>query len=278
MELRRRNVERKRDVAAELEPGVGDCRGDQIKRIAVARQVGSEPALVADTGRQTAGLQHGLQRVVGLRAPLERLGERAGADRSDHELLDVDVGVSVRPAVEDVQHRYGQQVCRRPADVPEERQLDRLGGRPRDGERHTEHGVRTEVALVVRAVHVDHQLIHKPLLGRIQVDQPGADLLEHRIHGTLDALAPIARLAVVPELDRLERPGRRTAGNGGAPDRAVLEEDLALDGRIAARVEDLAGADALDVRHGQTPRWKPDGRCGLACSPCQDVRRQARRA
>ena len=50
-------------------------------------------------------------------------------------------------------------------------------------------------------------------------------------------------------LDRLEGAGGGTRGNGGARDGAVIEGDLDLDGGVAARVEDLAGADGFDGGH-----------------------------
>ena len=48
-------------------------------------------------------------------------------------------------------------------------------------------------------------------------------------------------------------PGRRARGHGGAADGARLEPDVHLDGRIAARVEDLARVDAGD--RGHRPPW-----------------------
>ena len=102
------------------------------------RQVGREAALVAEAGGEAALLQHRLQRVVDLGAPLQRLAEGRRADRRDHELLDVDAGVGVRAAVEDVHHRHRQHVGVRPADVAEQRQLGRLGGRLGHRERDAE--------------------------------------------------------------------------------------------------------------------------------------------
>jgi hypothetical protein len=65
--------------------------------------------------------------------------------------------------------------------------------------------------------------------------------------GMLDALAEIKPLVAVAELDCLV-PSRRSARrNCGAADLAGCESDLDLDGRVAARVEDLARADAGDL-------------------------------
>ena len=112
------------------------------------RQVGREAALVAEAGGQALALQHGLERVVDLGAPAQRLAEGRRADRRDHELLDVDVGVGVRAAVEDVHHRHRQQVRVRAAEVAEQRQLGGLGGGLGDRERDAEDRVGAEPGLV----------------------------------------------------------------------------------------------------------------------------------
>ena len=74
-ELGRRDVERQRDVGAEREAGLADRLDDQVERLAVGRQVRGEAALVAEAGGEAAALQHGLQRVVDLGAPAQRLAK-----------------------------------------------------------------------------------------------------------------------------------------------------------------------------------------------------------
>ena len=135
------------DVAGRL-----DRLEDEVERGAVGLEVGGEAALVAEAGGEAALVQHLLEGVVDLGAPAQRLAEGRRADRGDHELLDVDVGVGVRAAVEDVHHRDGQDVRVGAADVAEERQPGRLGRGVRDGERDAEDGVGAEVLLVGRAV------------------------------------------------------------------------------------------------------------------------------
>ena len=102
-------------------------------------------------------MQQRLERVVGLRPPAQRLGERRGADRHDHELLEVDVVVRVRAAVEDVHHRHRAARARRCR-----RRSGRAAGRarrprPSPPPGHAEDGVGAERALVVGAVEVDHE-------------------------------------------------------------------------------------------------------------------------
>ena len=144
------------------------------------RQVRREAALVAEAGGQAARLQHALEGVVDLGAPAQRLGEGRRADRGDHELLDVDVGVGVRAAVEDVHHRHRQHVGVRAADVAEQRQV---GATPRRRARRRarRRGSRWRRAcdLFGRAVQVDQRLVDQALLGGLEADQLGPDLVEH---------------------------------------------------------------------------------------------------
>ena len=80
--------------------------------------------------------------MIHLGALAQCLAEGGSADRGDHELLDVDAGVGMRTAVEDVHHRDGQHVGVRAADVAEERQAGRLSSSLGNGERDTEDRVR----------------------------------------------------------------------------------------------------------------------------------------
>jgi hypothetical protein len=80
-----------------LVAGALDRLEDQVERGAVGLEVGREAALVAEAGGQALLLEHRLERVVDLGAPAQRLAEGGRADRGDHELLDVDIGVGVAP-------------------------------------------------------------------------------------------------------------------------------------------------------------------------------------
>src|SRR4029079_2041709 len=56
-------------------------------------------------------------------------------------------------------------------------------------------------------------------------------------------------VATVAQLDRLELTCRRTRRNRSAARRTRGQVDLHLDGRVATRVQDLAGMHALDCAH-----------------------------
>ena len=135
-----------------------------------ARSGAKPPSSPTAVDRPAVGQQL-LERVVGLGAPAQRLGEARRAERHDHELLQVDVVVGVRAAVEHVHHRRRQDVGVGAADVAEQRQASLVGRGVGDGERHAEDGVGAEAGLVVGAVEVDERLVDAALVGGLEPEQ-----------------------------------------------------------------------------------------------------------
>ena len=157
-------------------------------------------------------------------------------------------------AVEDVHHRHRQQ--RRLAAAVElgEVAVERLAGVGRRGlgrgQGDPEQRVGAEAALVRGAVELDHRLVERALLGGAGAGQRRGDLAVDVGDGARDALAGPG-VATVAQLDRLELAGRGAGGNRGQTAGAGLQRDFDLDGRIAARVEDLARVDGGDGAHGR---------------------------
>ena len=104
------------------------------------------------------------------------------------------------------------------------------------------------LALLGVRVELEHRLVDDPLVVGGEALDGRADLLDHRVDGLADALAEVA-VPAVAQLDRLEGAGGGAAGHHRPGERSVVEEDLDLDGGVAARVEDLAGADGFDGCH-----------------------------
>ena len=187
--------------------------------------------------------------MVDLGAPAQRLAEGGCADGGDHELLNVNVGIRVGAAVEDVHHGDGQDVGVGAAQVLVEGKIRVLGGGLGDGEGDAQDGVRAKFALVGGAVQVDHGLVDVTLVVGFLTDELGGDLLDDSVNGVLNALAEVAALVAIATLDGLERAGGRAGGDGRARSGAILEDDLNLDGRVTARVEDLACTNAFNNCH-----------------------------
>ncbi len=242
-----------------------DRSGDELERRPVVRQGRCEAALVTESGRVAGLLQHALEGVVDLGAVAHGVGEGGRTDRRDHELLDVDVGVGVRATVEDVHHRDGEHVRVGTTEVAEQRQLRGQGRGLGHCERDAEDGVRAEAGLVGGAVQVDHRLIEQPLLGGLESDDLSRDLDLSGLDRVEDALAAVP-LSAVTTLGGLEGAGRGSGRDGGASHRVVVEQDLHFDRGVATGVEDFAGNDRVDERHGHS-LWAPPGGDAIACAP-----------
>ena len=151
-ELAGRRIERERNLVASLVAGLRDRVDDELQRLLVGGEAGRETSLVPHSGGQLLLLEHALERVIDLGHRAQGLRVRRGADRAHHELLQVDRGVGVRAAVEDVGEGQGQQVRLRAAQVAVERHAGGLGGRVRHGERDAQQGVGAEPRLVWSSV------------------------------------------------------------------------------------------------------------------------------
>ena len=195
-------------------------------------------------------MQKRLQRVEGLGADSKRLGERLGADRHDHELLEVDRVLGVDAAVDDVHHRHRQDVRVGAADVAIQRKAGLGGRRPGDRKRGAEDRVRAQVALVVGAVELDERCVHPALVGRVHPGERGGDRGVHVAHRREDALPAVAALVAVAQLDRLVCPGRRARRHGRPAAHSRVEDGLDLDGGVSPRVEDLVAVQRVDRAHG----------------------------
>ena len=170
VDLARRRVERDEDVLAGHVAGALDAAHEHLQRLLVGAEVGREAALVAARRAEAGVVQRLLQRVEDLGAHPQALRERRRARRHDHELLEVDLVVGVRAAVEDVHHRHGQDPRLLAAEVAPERQADVRGRGVRGGERHAEDRVGAQARLVRRAVELDQRAVDRELVERVVPD------------------------------------------------------------------------------------------------------------
>ena len=210
---------------------------------------GREAALVADRGRVALLLEGALERVEGLGPGAQRVREAGEAVRDDHELLEVDLVVGVRAAVQDVHEGHGQRARVDAADVAVERQAGGLGRGLGDRQRDGQDRVRAELRLELGAVEVDHQPVDERLVERVLADHLAGELVVHRRDGLQHALAEVAALVAVAQLHRLALARRGARRHGGAAHGAALEDHLDLDGGVAAAVEDLPREDRINRCH-----------------------------
>ena len=142
------------------------------------------------------------------------------------------------------------------ADVAVERHAALVGDGLGRGQRHAEDRVGAEPALGVGAVERAERRVEHALIGGVEAGDRLADLAVHVRDRVLHALAAVADLAVA-ELDRLVRAGAGSARDRGPAPGPADELDLDLDGRVAARVEDLPPGDVIDDAHVHS--------CGECC-------------
>ena len=153
-------------------------------------------------------------------------------------------------AIDDVHHRHRQRPRRGAADIAIERHVEGFRGGLGDCQRDAENGVGAEAALVRRAVEIDHDLVDLDLLLGVHVAERLEDLAVDGLDRLLHALAEIARLVAVAQLDRLMRAGGGARRHRGAAHRAVFQHHIDFDRGIAAAVENFAADDVDDGGHG----------------------------
>ena len=117
----------------------------------------------------------------------------------------------------------------------------------RGGEAHGQDGVGAEPLLVLGAVELDHRRVERGLVERVEAGDRVGDLAVDRVDRAGHALAEIAALVAVAQLDRLARAGGGARRHGRAAEGAALQDDVGLDGGVAAAVQDLAAADRDDL-------------------------------
>mmetsp|Transcript_19656 Transcript_19656/g.36931 ORF Transcript_19656/g.36931 Transcript_19656/m.36931 type:complete len:493 (-) Transcript_19656:67-1545(-) len=213
-----------------------------------------EAALVADECGVAAelGLDDLLEVVKDLAPDGHGLAEALGSRGNDEKFLKGELVPRVLSSVDDVEARdgegFGDGIAGDVGVVLPER--DGLGGGSGlgGGEGDSEDGVGAEVALVRRPVGLEHGFINTPLIrGVHSLDRIG----QHRVdvlHGLQHAL-PHVPAPSVPKFDRLVD-ARGRSGRDGGGEGTVGGRDVDLDGRIAARVDDLPADDVRDGRHG----------------------------
>ena len=143
-------------------------------------------------------------------------------------------------AVDDVHHGRGQHLGVDAAQVLVQGQAQVFAGGTGAGHGHAQHGVGAQTALVVGAVQVDEGVVQLHLLQGVQAQQGVSDLAVDVLHGLGHALAAVT-LAAVTQFQGLTAAGGGAGRHGRAAAVAGLQRNFHFHGRIAARIQDLAG-------------------------------------
>jgi hypothetical protein len=241
-------IEGDRHLLAGLIARRADAGHEHLQGLLVGLQIGREAALVAAGGGQAPLLQRGLQRVEDLRAHAQALREGGGAERHDHELLEVHAVVGVGAAVEHVHHRHRQYVRLLAAQVAPQGQALLGGLRVGRRQRHPEDRIGAQARLAGGAIQRDQGRVQTALVGRVEAAHRRGDLALHVGHGARHALSPPLATAVA-QLRGLELAGGCPRGHRRAAPRAAAQSQLDLHRGVAAAVEDLARVNLLDLAH-----------------------------
>jgi len=104
-------------------------------------------------------------------------------------------------------------------------------------------------------VEVDQRAVEARLVETVEPGDRLGDLGVDVADGLRHPLAA-PRRAAVAQLGRLELARRGAGGHRGAPLGAGAQHQVDLDGRVAARVEDLARMERLDLAQGWVSSFK----------------------
>ena len=198
-EFRGGTIEGKAHIVARLVARFLHRLHDKIERCRCAGQTGCKAALVTHIGIVAFRRKFFLQRMEDLRSHANGLANGVGSDRHDHEFLKINRVVGVFATVDDVHHRNRHEVRVGSTDIAVKRQPGSIGGRLCDGKRHTQNGIRSEFALILGAIKLDHRLVDEDLVLGIQVRQGFQNGTVDRLYGLLHTFAQIA-LTAIPEL------------------------------------------------------------------------------
>ena len=172
-------------------------------------------------------------------AHAQGFGKTRGAEGNDHELLQVDGIVGVRAAIQNIHHGHGQQPRACASQIAIERRAPGCRCRARGGQRNGQDRIGAQTALIRRAIEIDHDAIDGGLLrGFVPVKRRG-DFLAYVSDRIANALAEIARLIAIAQLDGFMLAGRSAGGHGGLPPAAVGEKDFSFHGRVPAGIQDF---------------------------------------
>ena len=168
------------------------------------------------------------------RAVAQRFPEGGRSGRNDHELLEVDGGVGVGAAVDDVHHRYGEHFCVGAAQVPVQGLLELLGSGLGQGQGNAQNGVGAQFGLVERAVQGAHERVRRGLFRRFQADEGGRDDVADVVYGLGDALALVAGRVSVAQLPGFMFARGGSAGDGRSACGSAFQVHVRLNGGVAA--------------------------------------------
>mmetsp|Transcript_27136 Transcript_27136/g.46780 ORF Transcript_27136/g.46780 Transcript_27136/m.46780 type:complete len:319 (-) Transcript_27136:276-1232(-) len=173
-----------------------DGRDDELESFTVAQDVGCEATLVTNIGSILAilVLDDRFQVVIDLSSHAHGLLERGGADREDHELLHGQLVASVRAAVDDVEcwdgeNEFVSRLASELSDVLVKGQAHLSSTSTTHSQRDAKNSISTILLLGLSSIELEHEPVDLELLGGVQANKLGPQLLIHILDGGQDTFA-----------------------------------------------------------------------------------------
>ena len=168
----------------------------------------------------------------------QRIGKGLGANRLDHELLDIHIVVGMLATVDDIHHRYRHRIFTRGAiqvgNMRVQRHTLGMGRGLGCSQGDRENRVGAQGRLVLGTVQLDHRAVQTGLVGGIAPHQQFPDRTIDIGHGLEHALAQVAALVAITQLERLARTGGSTRGCTRGAERATIQGNVGFDSGVAA--------------------------------------------
>ena len=175
-----------------------------------------------------------LQGVEHFSATTDGFGERRSTLGDDHEFLEIDRGIAMRAAVDDVHHRHGQHLGVRAAEVLVKRLAQLISRSLGNRQGGAQDGVRTEIGLGLGAIGSKHEAVETHLIGGVAADDRISDGAVHGFHGLEHALAQIALLVPVAQFQRFVLASAGAAWDCCTANRTAFEMNVHFHGGVAA--------------------------------------------
>ena len=235
------------EIGPRLIPGVLDGGDHVVQHLELIFQVRSISALISHCRGVSFLFQILSQLVIHLCAPSEGFLERRRSYRHDHELLDIDGVRCMLSAVQDVHHRHRKRRSVDPAEESVKRDTERCSSGLRTSQRNCQNGVRSEAALVFRAVQRHHLSLDTEDVRCVLSDEQVSYLVIDKRNCLCNALSAVTGLVTVSQLQGLINTCGCSAWSISVSYGPVLKMDLRLNGRVAPRIKDLAANNVNDL-------------------------------
>src|SRR6185437_9531043 len=210
VQLRRGNVDCESDILSSPVARRLHCLDECVERLLIVRQIRREATLVSHCGRQSALAQHLLERVKYFGPHPKRCGKIPGADWNYHELLNINRVRCMRATVQNVHHRYRHHTRHGTAHVAIQREIELRRCGASGGKRHCENGICAQPSLVLSTIERDHRPIQRHLLGSIEAQYFGLNLILNRCYRLLDSLAIVPVSITIAQFECFMLARRRT--------------------------------------------------------------------